>query len=1121
MRAHHTKEGCCGTPEGSTSAAGFPLFVSFTLGEFSLAGDRGRVSLADFGSFLGDIQIGANSQRYRNEAELRQEFLAKLGELFAASRWTEIKIRLEESLAEGRSDARVSFVVFEFKDPGELDAPKKRESFLNQTIRNLKKTSDKLRVPPYKLKGFLTDGRVAQIVAWHDPTKDYIAVDIGENPKADKLDFRPLTDGAPWLEGAIHILRTRELSPENLLDDFGPGQDLGRKLFSELWRVFQDTKTKSRPKSFFDQWQLMFSSSTRKVVSGEDLKDRIRAYGIEAAEVRSEDDVREFLFVLHTHYAIILKFIALLVADTVELLGPTSLLHRVHTDPSLEWERAEEQLPSLAANLIERDVFSWFHLSEQPELAALIGILAERFTHYDAESVRRDVLKRVYQELIPPKLRKALGEFYTPDWAAELTLDEIGFSGEGRLLDPSCGSGTFLVLAIQRKLASSSGAIPSLSLDSILESVVGFDLNPVAVSTARINYLLSVVDLLRKARPSQGIRIPVYLCDSVVVPSENVLDPAAPTAVVTTCLRDIVVPFAEKSPRQTVEMLRLLGAHGDRSEDSFLEAVRRVLGTTYEENYRQTLRSLHLFISDLQGRDADGIWAQFIENFFAPLFVDRFDFVVGNPPWVAPVHVQKDYRDKVTHLLKRSGYIETYDPKLTESEARYRAAESAYVACLPFVYVALTRYLKDDGRARIGFLLTKSLVTALNAGGWRREALEQLRSVTDLSPITDIHEGANCWAFVPVFGPEKFSGKLPYRFCHRAGPKPKTRGPESVPELATSLWYLNKRALPLDLRDDRSPWLIGPPEVVALFRRMCDNHPRIGDVFSLNRGIDTDYNAAYFVDRIDRVDGSVARVVFSNGETAPIETDLIFPLVTGELISEWSYQSKWIVLPYETKVWKPLTDQVLKRAFPETYSHFSRHRRSLEARAQYRQLKKGTPLWSIFQLSPNKVKCPKVAFPLIELLLKAAPLPLELEVKPLAGERPLIVDHSAYFVNTLSPSAGKYVAALLNSSPYRALAYAIAMPKGGFPYKQYVQWNIAVLPIVPMEKEPALTRRIVTEVESATKQSRLSSPEFLTLLDELVGGLFGFTPKESSTLRRFLEFSVGGTRLWSEGPVEV
>ena len=68
----------------------------------------------------------------------------------------------------------------------------------------------------------------------------------------------------------------------------------------------------------------------------------------------------------------------------------------------------------------------------------------------------RDLLKRLYQNLMPKALRHDLGEYYTPDWLAERLLNQLGYTEkvknlpQKRILDPACGSGTFLVLAIKR-----------------------------------------------------------------------------------------------------------------------------------------------------------------------------------------------------------------------------------------------------------------------------------------------------------------------------------------------------------------------------------------------------------------------------------------------------------------------------------------------------------------------------------------------------------------------------------------------------------------------------------------------------------------------------------------------
>ncbi|MFX5275849.1 hypothetical protein ABTC90_19610, partial [Acinetobacter baumannii] len=56
-------------------------------------------------------------------------------------------------------------------------------------------------------------------------------------------------------------------------------------------------------------------------------------------------------------------------------------------------------------------------------------------------------------------------------------------------------------------------------LEAILKNVVGFDLNPLAVLTARVNYLLAIADLLQYRQGD--ITIPIYLADSVRTPAEG------------------------------------------------------------------------------------------------------------------------------------------------------------------------------------------------------------------------------------------------------------------------------------------------------------------------------------------------------------------------------------------------------------------------------------------------------------------------------------------------------------------------------------------------------------------------------------------------------------------------
>jgi hypothetical protein len=94
----------------------------------------------------------------------------------------------------------------------------------------------------------------------------------------------------------------------------------------------------------------------------------------------------------------------------------------------------------------------------------IYGALAGRSLYAAHRELEHSLDPDRYRALVPASARRALGEFYTPDWLVEFVLDRAGYSGE-RLLDPACGAGAFLVRAEN--------------------NATGWDINPLAVKMAR------------------------------------------------------------------------------------------------------------------------------------------------------------------------------------------------------------------------------------------------------------------------------------------------------------------------------------------------------------------------------------------------------------------------------------------------------------------------------------------------------------------------------------------------------------------------------------------------------------------------------------------------------------
>jgi len=216
----------------------------------------------------------------------------------------------------------------------------------------------------------------------------------------------------------------------------------------------------------------------------------------------SDDDA---LFVAHT----LLASSAKIIAHAVVGLDPTDV------SPGSLLSGATIREHGITG-VVEPGLFDW--LIEVPGGAAFIRALARSIASFDWTAVEHDLLKLLYESVISPKIRKQLGEYYTPDWLAEkLVAEVIDEPLDQRVLDPSCGSGTFVFHAVRRHLDAATAAGRRLpgAIDDVTRHVLGTDLHPVAVILARVTYLLAIGHD-RLTDPERGpMTVPITLGDSM------------------------------------------------------------------------------------------------------------------------------------------------------------------------------------------------------------------------------------------------------------------------------------------------------------------------------------------------------------------------------------------------------------------------------------------------------------------------------------------------------------------------------------------------------------------------------------------------------------------------------
>ena len=172
----------------------------------------------------------------------------------------------------------------------------------------------------------------------------------------------------------------------------------------------------------------------------------------------------------------------------------------------------------------ERNLFDWIYETNGALDEALQRLIL-RFNAYDFSGLSEEILGDIYQTFLPPAKRKRLGEFYTPpsivDWLLEQTVFQ---QGEGSLLDPSCGSGSFLVRYVHRCLeeAKTRGLDPDSVLQELQANVWGFDLNPFAAFISHFQLMWALIRFKPSTNPAEIPKVHIYNLNSLLRESDLV-----------------------------------------------------------------------------------------------------------------------------------------------------------------------------------------------------------------------------------------------------------------------------------------------------------------------------------------------------------------------------------------------------------------------------------------------------------------------------------------------------------------------------------------------------------------------------------------------------------------------
>jgi len=1051
----------------------------------------------------------------KTEADFRREAAIILDD--AASRAGVVMIvRDEFQVARGRVDSVYNRLVIEYERPGvlrERNSSPGNKHAIEQVKDYILGVAKRERREAARLAGVAIDGKRLIFVRR-----------VGEGwSEEDPIETSPASVER-FLRLLFALAVGAALVPENLLIDFGPKTLRARQATQALYAALHRSKHQLVEK-LFEQWRTFFSEVTdykewaENLQSKEEFLSFVKGMGLDP---KYADPARVF-FAVHTYYALLVKLIASLAASRFAG-GTTTPLAQMASASSEELRRHLHELENRGwpfneygiRNFLEGDFFGWYLTTWDKEVEAGIRELVMRLAEYDPGTLElapenaRDLLKKLYHFLLPREIRHDLGEYYTPDWLAERLIRQTLGSDLGnpakRVLDPACGSGTFLVLLINhiRRQAEQRKMGPSETLDAIRKNIIGYDLNPLAVIAARTNYILALGELLREAKNlgPEGIDIPVYQCDSVLTPAkgEGLFEAGKYKLPTSVGVFEIPALLASKPRMESLTNLLDECIESNVDEPIFLDRLNKSadLFTKELEEARGALSVLFRQLAQLHKEGLNGRWARIIKNSFAPLFLEPVDFVIGNPPWVNWESLPDDYRQNMKPLWEHYGLFPHGGMDTILGKGKKDIS-------MLMTYVCLDKYLVQGGK--LGFVLSQSLFKTTGAGqGFRRFALPDktptgpiaVDDMVELKPF----EGATNRTAVAVFGrgfPVRYPVSYSYWIKRRQG-RGSGIGFDTPYEEVTSELVTFRRwvAEPVDSEDRTSAWIAAKPKALRALRKIIgQSHYRAYE--GANTG---GANGVYWVEIVGKRPGDLA--IISNitegakrkvdRVQAAVEADLLYPLLRGRDVERWkAVPSASIIVAQDPKTRSGITPDQMKRDHPKAYSYLARFEKLLKSRAAYkRYFTDEDPFWTMFNIGEYTFSTWKVVWREQASGFTAA------VVSP-HEKRAVIPDHKLMLVNVASKQEAHYLCSTLNSSPSCLVVASYAVQ---ISMNTHILEHVRIPDFSSKNRVHSKLAEMSEEAHKAVAKGELGLlPEIERQIDDSARALWGLSAEELDEIR--------------------
>lgn len=723
-------------------------------------------------------------------------------------------------------------------------------------------------------------------------------------------------------------------------------------------------------------------------------------------------DVNKLFFSIQTYYACLVKMIAM---DLLEENNKRDYLDDVKKFLSEVFEGVYFEKRNIL-NYCYEDWYNWFFACWDADLDQLFVSLLEILNSQEYKCITDkdlldihsyDYMKKIYESIVPREFRHALGEYYTPDWLAEYTIESVvnlyKKNVYNKMIDPTCGSGTFILKAILYLKKNKK----NITQEDIMELIKGFDINPLAVLTAKTNYLISTNDCSNKLLP---IEIPIYQYDTINVPKvENetiLIDMDDKLYRVPLSLLDI------KKMDIVTRILKLNLKKGCRDSNII---YRNIIDThLFDEIEIQQIVKFYDQLIAYKDIKISLIWFNVAVNYLKGFKEREFDLIIGNPPWVNWEYMPIDYRMKSQSLWIEQGIFTATGKDLSFAKEDISTL---------ITYLCMDRLLKNKGI--LSFVMRQGIFKSEKNGvGFRkfriRDSVDiKVLKVDDLVAIRPFEGAQNQTAIMYLQKGIKNRYPVPYYEWKKL--KSRIKYDDDLKTVLGIIDITELQAMPTITDDPTSLWVTANSNVFKNIKGVLgkNNYQARTGVFTGGA------NAVYWLDIINITNEGV--LVTNITERAKrkvekveydIECKYVYPFLRGKDIKLWDAKPEIYLLCPHTAItrMKPVCESQLKLETPHTLDYFYKFKDTLNERKGFagweKEIQKET-FYSILRIGDYTFSKYKVVWKYIAKEFITAVISTVND--PFLGEKEILPNEKVMYVSFENKKEAYFLCGILSS----------------------------------------------------------------------------------------------------------